>query len=398
MSLSVIDVKCSKVEVDLKHPEVAEEMKALADELKLGGSGLSPSERVLPLVPERLEITVANAPTAVANALRRVICSEMKGRCLTFPQEGFDPAGLTTDEFMSDADFLRHRLEMVPLRPVTEAEAKSVRLRILAVNRGRDPLSVYAKDLELTEGKLSSPLCNPAIVLAVVQPGRALCIEGIHLVEASGDQRAVSGGTAAMTVACRVACVPLDLKEVPREAMTARRGEAAGLSGYVESSLVARPMRHLISAVLPATPRARFHGPALALDACTILMGRLRAILHLIETELREEADEPHSGGTPEGSYLQIAHSQGGRTKAVLSVKGETVTVGYLIEVAVVDLNPNISYVAQSCIKHEGRMVVTLYHSVAEPEEAGLILLKATRRALSQVIQLEKGIREKTAQ
>jgi hypothetical protein len=79
------------VRVGIERDELtAEKIPALRDLFRL--------ER-LPLAESRVEIEIRGVPTAVVNALRRVVTDEMPGFALQVPADGFD-ASETSEAFM----------------------------------------------------------------------------------------------------------------------------------------------------------------------------------------------------------------------------------------------------------------------------------------------------------
>ena len=237
----MLRVVTQRVVIDAEHKEVAEAALEL-----FGPDGL---ERVFPLAPVQLRLELRGVPTAVAHALQRVMTDELRGHRLEIGPGGFK-LGESTDLFMSE-HFVRSRLQLVPLRPqISEALLKEARFQLRVDNPGFSVKTVYAGDLVATGAPIAEPLFNPSFELGFLQPGRTLVVEDIGVGVGTGSQHA------SYNVAVRGAIKHLDLEELPREETHAKGGKAAALSGYRESSLVANPRHHLVSVVIPATPRS----------------------------------------------------------------------------------------------------------------------------------------------
>src|SRR5271169_5307802 len=68
----------------------------------------------LPLAQAHVEIEIKGVPTAVVNALRRVVTDEMLGYALQVPVDGFSVA--ETTEMMMLPMFVNQRIALIPLR------------------------------------------------------------------------------------------------------------------------------------------------------------------------------------------------------------------------------------------------------------------------------------------
>ena len=380
-SVSVPRVEVVRAELDYGHATAgAEIVAALAAIAPSAGRAFR-----LPLATERAVVELAGVPTAVANALRRVLTDELRGRCLTFDRDGFDRAG-STDPFMND-DFVRTRIRMLPLRPqISDETVRTLRLALDAANHTDATMLVYGGDLVVTAGELAEPLFNPTHVLAFLQPGRTLRITGIRLAEGFGNQ------DAAFVVGVRAVSRPLDLEEVPREETHRPGGAAVAQSGFVESSLVANPRRHEVSVSFLAVPAGSGAAVALLLDACAAVMRRLRYVQGVLEAARRRAGAATFRAAD---AYFLVS-AEDGRMKGVLGVKGETDTIGRLLERSVYELMPDISYVGYTCVPHEKMMKLTVAHS-ADRDEIGAIVARAAKHAYGIFSQIQRGIRARAA-
>lgn len=395
-SVQVLRVEVTPEGIDFDHPtagaDISEALAAIT-----GSRSFRP-----PLIKERIAVELAGVPTAVANALRRAVKEEIRGRCLTFDAEGFDREG-TTDPFMED-EFVRTRLRMIPLRPqISEAQVKGLRFALDAENDTDKVMTIYSGDLVSTGAALTEPIFNPTHELAFLQPGRTLRINDIRLAEGYGYM------DAAFAVGVRAASRPLDLEEVPREMTHSQSGTSDGTSdglgrptpasaqsGYTASSLVANPRRHEVSVYFPAVPAGGRASVTVLVDTCGAIMERLRFIQKVLEdAQARSAAGAADSGGVTHrasNAYFLVT-PDGPRTKGVLSVKNETDTIGNLLARSVFELMPDISYVGYTCIPHEKALKLTVAHPVAEPGEIGPIVIRAVRHAYGVFALIQRGIK-----
>lgn len=385
-------VDVARVEIDYGHADIA---AALAELVPAGGgaAGAAKGPFRLPLARERFAVELAGVPTAVANALRRAVMDEARGHCLTFDGNEADRAAVT-DGFMADEDFVRTRVRMIPLRPQVSAdEAKNLRLGLDVENPTATPMAVFSGDLVVTAGRLAAPLFNPTHEIALLQPGKAIRLSGIRVVEGVGRD------DAAFNVAVRGATRPLDLAEVPRAETHGAGGAAAEQSGYVLSSLVADPRRHLVTGWIPAAPVGGGASRAVLDDGCAAIIERLNAVKDVLAEGAAGRAGGAAAGASAAragGAYFLVT-ADGDRAQGVLGVPRETDTVGNLLARYVFELEPSVAYVGYTCVPHEDEMRLTVSHAVAEPAEIGALIARAADRAVAVFEQIRRGIREKTA-
>lgn len=394
-SVKVLAVETTREEIDYAHKtagaEIAEALTALVpggaagdaagaagDAAGAAAAGADRPHFRLPLAQEKVRIEIAGVPTAVANGLRRVLKDEMRGRCLTFDREGFKREE-STDRFM-DHDFVLTRMRMIPLRPqIPEQVVKNLRLSLFAENTSDNVMTVYSGDLVVAQGDLSEPLFNPTHELAFLQPGCTLRIDDIYLAEGFGRQ------DAAFIVAVRTVSRPLDLEEVPRAETHDSGGKATEQSGFTESSLVANPRRHEISAFFPAVPEGGHVSLVAVCDACAVVMERLRFIQGVLQT--------PGATQRASNAYYLTSAEDGGRTKGILGIRDETDTIGNILARSVYELAPDISFVGYTCIPHESVMKLTVIHAVAEADEIRKIVERAIRHAHGTFNAIQRGVK-----
>lgn len=337
----------------------------------------------LPLAETRVEIELRGVPTAVVNALRRVITDELPGRCLQVPPDGFD-VEKTTDGFMLP-QFCNQRIALLPLRPQIPADiVDNLRLRLDAVNSGTSVLAVYAGDLEVVEGAMPEPLFNPTFKLAFLQPGKRLVINGIRITTGYGRD------DGAYIVARRAAYRHLDVPQHSEAETHDIGGVAAEWSGYKVSSLVANPRHHVLTTSLPATSANAAEARAVFVDACANIKGRLRLVGAAIERRSEAPADSAAHPGPLAHSGVQytVVQLQEGLSEGILRVPGETYTVGELLRRAVYDLVPDIVFVGYLVIAHENRLELTVRHT----DDVARVLQDAVRHCLADFDVIQRGI------
>lgn len=414
------DVRVRRVEIVRK--EIDYGHKTAGAEIVAAMAAIRGADFRLPLAPEHVSVEIEGVPAAVPNALRRVLKDEALGSCLTFDVDSFGREE-TTDPFMADEDFVLTRIRMIPLSPqVSHSTMKALRFGLYAVNDTKETMLVYSGDLEITQGKLSEPLFNPTHEIAFLQPGCSLRIDDIYISEGYGR------ADAAYTVMCRAVSRPLDLEEhpptkyVPGTAIESldtlinksRKGEDVAqpppekisypdsvdlCSGFVESSFVANPRRHLVSAILPAAPAGGKSSAAILLRACGVILERLRYVQSVLDeargAALRQTG--PATTHREANAYFYTAPDASSgtpRIKGVLGVSNETDTIGNLLARAIYETKPDIGYVGYTCIDHEREMVLTVVHAVSDPGEIEQIVTTAIKHSHDVFSKIQQAIRD----
>lgn len=295
-------------------------------------------------------VELHGVPTAVVNALRRVVTDEILGYALQVPEGGFQTER-TTELFMLP-QFVNQRVELMVLHQsaAAKAAAAGVKFELNVANASAVLLTVYAGDLRVTAGSLAAPIFNPTYELATLQPGRTLAVTDIGIAAGRGRDHAM------FQVACRGAFRHLDLPQHTEDEMRLETGVAADNSGYRVSCLVADPRSHELRFTLGAVTadRAEADAKATLVAACENICARLRLVLGAIDGAAG--AGLPAAVGAMQ--YTTVA-LESGLTEATLSAPGETHTVGELLRRAVYDSAP-VSYVAYVVSSHEKRLTLTL--------------------------------------
>lgn len=319
----------------------------------------------LPFVSAAVEIEIKGVPTAVPNALRRVLCDEMRGRCLIAPKAPTTSG--STDPFMMD-QFVQNRISMIALRArISDEIIRNVRFAIDVRNDTTSVMTVFSGDLKVTAGKLSEPIFDPTYEIAIVQPGQVYRAEDIHIEEGYGRD------FAAYQVCVQTFLRHLDLKEVPRPATHSANGTACDMSGYEESSLVANPRHHVVGFTVPVIPKGDAgidDVKTVLIDACKnikerilLVQGALTEVQH--ETKTKPSAASSASSGG--GVSFTLIDLESGLSEGILKVRGETHTIGNLLARSIYETTPNISFCSYKCAPHESEMRLTLRHTEDVP-------------------------------
>jgi DNA-directed RNA polymerase subunit L len=348
--------------------------------------------KALPLAPARLTVEIGGAPTALANALRRSLVDEMPGRRLEAP----DRAVTTVGEMIPF--FITHRVHGVRLRPRIPPEvAAAVSFSVDVVNTGPDTVSVFTgsltpafsgPDAEAARA-LFEPVFNPTVELAFLPPGGAFALRDLRIVAGRGRAHA------AFCVGAAAVVQPLDLprREVAAAALSAASDadvpfdlaavDAANMSDYAVSSLVADPRRHELAFTVPAAGPDPAEAVGVLVAACHDVAIRLAAVRLAVDGPDSADKTEANAAAT------QIVTVSDGSASATdsevqLVVPDETATLGNLLRRAVYDLFPDVSYVAFIVVAHEGRLKLTVRRP-GPPAEARAAVLAALDMAAAAV-------------
>lgn len=331
----------------------------------------------LPLAESRVEIELKGVPTAVVNALRRVVTDEMPGRSLQVPADGFVTEE-TTDLFMLP-QFVVGRINQIPLRPQIPADiVNNLRLSLDVTNRGASTLAVYTGDFEITAGTMPEPLFNPTFKVAILQPGKRLVVRDIRIMSGYGRDNG------AYIVARRAAYEHLDIPQYPNDETHKSTGSKVDESGYKQSCLVANPRHHRLTATLPATSANSAETLAVFADACGNIQDRLR----LIATAIERRGDSAAGGFAHRGVQYTVVQLEGGLVEGILQVPGETYTIGELLRRVVYELTPDIANVKYLIVSHENRLNFTIRHT----EDVTRILTSAIQHAITIFGTIQRGI------
>jgi len=333
----------------------------------------------LPLADTRVRVEIggADVPTAVINALRRVVVDEMRGRCLRVPPGGFDSLA-TTDVFMLP-QLVNQCISFVPLRPQISASViETLRLGLVVENTTSAVRTFYTGDMQVEAGALppGEPIFNPTFGLGFLQPGKRIEIHGIHIVEGAGRDNA------SFMVGRRGAYTHLDIPQHDRSTTHPPGGSEQDNSGYKVSCLVADPRRHELRVTLAATTAATAEVRAVFVDACEHVKERLRLVAAVLE-QSRDETAMRRGDGV---QFTTMTHASG-LNEGTLVVPGETATIGELLRRAVYDRHPGISNVSQQVVAHKGVLTV----EVRDAGDPHAILRDAVEYSIAVFDTIQRG-------
>jgi len=291
----------------------------------------------LPLAPSYIELELKDVPTALVNAMRRVITDELMSHTLQVPDGGFSTA-LTTDKFMLP-QFVNSRIARLRLcRYLSDSVVKNLKLDLDVMNPTADVLSVYAGDFRVAAGTLSEPIFNPTARIAVLQPGKRIVIKGIHISAGIGTS------DASYNVACNAAFTHLDIPQYSDEEMRDPKGIAVDWSGYKVSCMVANPRHHRLTATLPATSPNPSEVRAVIADVCDNIKGRLTTIADAIALKPAESILR--------GIQYAVIELDGDIYEGILQIMNESHTIGELLRRYLFDLDPTITNVSYKITTH----------------------------------------------
>ena len=359
-AVEVVSVKIQRQVID-----AAEELREL--------TGLA----AMPFISVAVAVEISGVPTAMANALRRVLCDEMRGRCLIV---GKPPSTTGTDDPHIIDEFVMNRVAMIALRArIPEDVARTVRFAVDVRNATASVMTVWSGDLKVTAGSLSEPIFDPTYEVITLQPGRVFRAEDIRVEEGYGRD------FAGFQVCVRTAARPLDLAEAARKDTHEAGGAAVDKSGFAESSLVANPRRHLVTATLPVVPMAAVVDDVKTVlgDACRNLKERLR----LAQSALEGESAAGGSAASG-GSTFTLIELEADLAEGILRIKGETHTIGNLLARMILETTPDVSNVSYRCAAHESDMKLTVRHT----DDVAGVVLRGIRAAHAMVDAIQRGI------
>ncbi len=335
----------------------------------------------LPLGPSNVSFELHDVPTAVANAIRRVLTDEMPARALHVPADGFDTEQ-TTEQYMLP-QFVNERIGLLPLRlQIPDDIASELELELDVKNPTELSVSIYAGDLHVAAGRMPAPLFNPTFELCTLSPGTRIVIRRIRVATGLGRDNA------AFILARHAVARPVDIPEFDRAETHALDAPHADNSGFRVSCLVANPRRHRVTLTFPATSANPAEVRATLADACSTILDRIRAVGAVIE---RGAGGTGGTGGTAgasaSGAQFTVLRLEAGLSEGQLLVPGETYTVGELLRRAVHDLIPNVAYVVY--LVEQNTLKFTIRHS----DDVQRALLKCVRMCAETFEKIQQGLR-----
>ena len=371
-------------DIDYTVPEISEAL----DEI-MGISNFR-----LPLAPEYVELILKGINSSIFNAMRRTLLDEMMHYALNFQHEDF-VITTTTDSFMIDYSFINGRIRNIKLIPhLPEDLIAKLKFEINVMNDTDDVMTVYAKDMIVSNGKLPYSIFNPTFEIAFIQPGKSLHIRNIRIETGKGNYNAVYNTT------CRNGGKPLDLEEYGDEEINGPDHPQRVLSGFKLNTSIAKPTKYRLNFYAPATPdNDGKTSTLLIIDACSNIISRLRFIqrnieddaaptgsINFVNTEVVITPFEKGGGGSKASSITM--------QKYVINVKNETDTIGGLLARTICEMVPDISLCVYSCIDHKKTMTLTVRNPVSDPSELEHLVIKAIKHIISTFTTIKEDVQK----
>lgn len=281
----------------------------------------------LPLPSGSFELEVSGVPTAVPNAIRRVLIDELTSYRLGIDQQQFIDYDKHTEVY-SIYSMLLLGISNVRLKyNIDPVEASKLRLKLEITNKSQFNMPVYSGDLQVTSGNPSLVICNPTIQLTVVTPGKSVFVDNIKLIKDIGKNSGFNN------VGCQVVAKPLDLETYTKKELTAPDGIAANLACYKLQSTVANPRHHMVSGIFNCISDVG-EIKNIITDAMDNISKRTQKIeMSLSDTSSRNTDVVYDEKPTSKGSNI---------TEASLVVSGETHTIAVLVNRYVFENDPTI--------------------------------------------------------
>lgn len=288
------------------------------------------------LRPQSFQCEIANVDFAMANALRRVIVSEMPARALKCEHANIK----TNNDFILN-DMLANRIRLIPIDQKTPLGEK---FSLDIINNTEHLLEVKSGDMKGARGKLPF---NETFTLTTLEPTKFLRIDKITVVEGYGYMP----GEAGHILAFNVACVALDQTPINLLDPKAPRGISCSM---------ANPKRHSLTFNTNGTMPPK----KILSMACDILQQRLRNVIDLIPTIFPSE-----------DTYNLV-------------IAGETDTIGNLLMKTIHELYADITAVTYTIDHMSHRMIL----KIRSDEEVSVIITEAVKYNIKIIDVLKKQI------
>lgn len=322
------------------------------------------------LARARLTCKIEGPPTGIVNALRRVFIDEMESHRLSFKHEDYNHEA-STDPYMAEVNFVMRRVWLLPLAPqIPHDHVRDLSFSLDVRNESASVAYFYAGDLKVQSGRLDVPLFNATTQLGFLQPGDSIRIDNIRLESGRGLDHA------SFCVATTAALAPLDLEEWSEADTHEADGPAASLGRYKVSPLLADPRVHRLAVSFAAHPRDPKSTRLVAVDACSNILRRCQLVQSLLD------------GATQGGSTFVTTQVEDG-TRGVLTIPGETDTIGNALRCAVAEREPGVKSVSYTCIPHEKVMRLTV---VRDAEEVASLIWGAAEDIIAAYTEIRSGL------
>jgi DNA-directed RNA polymerase subunit L len=318
-----------------------------------------PSEKfknLMPTVlrPMRFSFEISNCNNAMANGIRRVLCTEYQAMALNIASESVE----TNDRYILK-DFITSRIRCIPI--LQNTDPKSV-YTLECINSTSDVVTVKTNQIKLLkDGKIMPQrITDETILIIDLNPG---CYIKLNKIFIDQDYCSNYGG---YTISCGDFCVALDVE--PRNLY-----ENTGVS-----SAVSDPRHFKIQFDTNGTMAPK----AFLLEGLKSLISRLDNIvssLHLIQSII------------PKSDQSSVLKNINGSSSATtfennlhkLVIRNETHTIGNIIVKTVCDLYPNIQAITYTT--NDNNKILTI--DIRDNNPSG-VLNSAIKKAVSDLRSL----------
>lgn len=376
----VVNLTLTDLTVDTADPEIAEAI----DELFPKG------KKIFPLTKQKLSFELKGVSPSVANAFRRVMCTEMPGPFLYFSQDDVGVGG-SSEPFMNSKFCLMH-ISNIPLRYGLHAnEYEGIVMNINYVNDSPEVKYVMSGDIIFEKNgkphKPSSPFFNPTIPIGFVYPGNTLKINNIRVEETSGKLYA------AAQTAVRGSSIPTDLEMLPREATHEGRQGDAQRSKYVlkKDGNVFTPSDFLVTVHIPAALEGSKAAKKLPINACDNMLVRMRTIRNIVDKATNFGELHHHDS---ESSFwsAQASLEDQSSSKGTLYLKGETKTITQILKTILSKIT-EVGYVG-AAIKRESQAIEMAILYKGDPDDMTAQLISAIDEAIATITAIRAELKK----
>lgn len=132
---------------------------------------------------EELVFDLYNAEASFANALRRIMLSEV-------PTVAIETVNIYMNRGVMQDEILAHRLGLIPVNidPQSLSDIEEVKFKLHVLNEGPEDRKVYSRDLILVSDQtIEKPLVHDDILITILVPGEEIEVECICAVGTGAD-------------------------------------------------------------------------------------------------------------------------------------------------------------------------------------------------------------------
>lgn len=279
---------------------------------------------LIPKVAVRTEcsLELLNVSQAFGNAIRRILCSEMKTKCLLFEMDN-----MTSDDKFILPDFIQDRIRLIPL---LQNIAADVVFSLDVVNNNLEMKTIYSSDLKITGGK-KMKYFNQNIPICELNPGSFLSIKNIFVSE---DYGYVHGSycSAQAVVLLPLDEIPINCTHYRNDVPQTRKNAKFTQSGMSD------PRQHLLRFETNGNIESR----GLVAKAFKELRNLLQNVQKILSTDDAIVVSYINNTNTTNTS------SANGDNISSLRLNGDSHTVGLLLSKTIHDAKPDIPSVNYS--------------------------------------------------